>query len=198
MFKYQELNNSNCYALPEELEYLRHEAFKLNAQQQIVMLGAGPCVFGLAMAEARPDRDYPFMSIIDIDPCHYCIAHLDMVDVPMWSYETIQADSSEVGYAWEGWVDLLVIDADHSYDGVKRDIRAWWPVVKKGGLVFFHDYLARPDGFNGDGEWLPSEVAEAIERVRDSGWVFVKQVGISIVYMKVEDGRAYLRNTDNV
>ena len=80
--KYQELNNSNPYALQEELEYVRKEAFSLTARDHVVMLGAGPCAFALAAAEARPDRDYPFISIIDIEPCHYCIAHCGFLYVP--------------------------------------------------------------------------------------------------------------------
>lgn len=38
-------------------------------------------------------------------------------------------------------VDLVYIDADHSYEGVKNDIEAWWPKLKKHtGVMAFHDY----------------------------------------------------------
>ncbi|HLO79213.1 MAG TPA: class I SAM-dependent methyltransferase [Magnetospirillum sp.] len=37
-------------------------------------------------------------------------------------------------------VDLAFIDADHSYEGCARDIAAWWPRVKPGGWLGFHDY----------------------------------------------------------
>ena len=36
-------------------------------------------------------------------------------------------------------LDFVFIDADHSYAGVKKDIHAWYPKVKKGGLVSGHD-----------------------------------------------------------
>jgi len=36
-------------------------------------------------------------------------------------------------------IDLLFIDGDHSYKGVKRDWELYSPLVKKGGLVIFHD-----------------------------------------------------------
>jgi hypothetical protein len=45
--------------------------------------------------------------------------------------------------------DFIYIDADHSYEGVVRDITAWWPKIKKGGLFCGDDYI--PD--NGD-IWL--------------------------------------------
>jgi len=36
---------------------------------------------------------------------------------------------------------LVYIDADHSYEGVMRDIRAWHPKLVQGGVMAFHDYL---------------------------------------------------------
>ncbi len=37
-------------------------------------------------------------------------------------------------------IDTLFIDGDHTYEGVKKDIEAWMPKVKKGGTIIFHDY----------------------------------------------------------
>lgn len=36
-------------------------------------------------------------------------------------------------------LDFLFIDGDHSYDGVKKDFEMYSPLVKKGGLIGFHD-----------------------------------------------------------
>jgi predicted O-methyltransferase YrrM len=38
-------------------------------------------------------------------------------------------------------VRMLLIDADHSYDGVRSDFETWAPHVAPGGLIVFHDYL---------------------------------------------------------
>jgi hypothetical protein len=40
----------------------------------------------------------------------------------------------------DGSLDFIFIDADHSFEGVCRDIDAWLPKVKAGGYIFFHDY----------------------------------------------------------
>jgi predicted O-methyltransferase YrrM len=36
-------------------------------------------------------------------------------------------------------VDFLFIDGDHTYDGVKADWHMYSPLVRKGGLIAFHD-----------------------------------------------------------
>ena len=35
---------------------------------------------------------------------------------------------------------LVYVDCDHSYDGVRDDIRAWFPKLMSGGVMAFHDY----------------------------------------------------------
>jgi hypothetical protein len=44
-----------------------------------------------------------------------------------------------IGYPG-GPIAFLLIDADHSYGGVKGDFEAWFPLVAPGGTVVFHDY----------------------------------------------------------
>lgn len=42
-------------------------------------------------------------------------------------------------------VDVLHIDGDHSYDGVKADYEMYSPMVRRGGLVLIHDVLNELD-----------------------------------------------------
>lgn len=35
--------------------------------------------------------------------------------------------------------DLLFIDADHTYESVKKDFEIWSPLVRRGGWIAFHD-----------------------------------------------------------
>jgi predicted O-methyltransferase YrrM len=41
-------------------------------------------------------------------------------------------------------VDMLFIDGDHTYDGVKADYELYSPLVRPGGLIGFHDICQHP------------------------------------------------------
>ncbi len=41
-------------------------------------------------------------------------------------------------------IDLLFIDGDHRYRGVKKDFQLYSPLVKQNGLIVFHDILHHP------------------------------------------------------
>ncbi|MBN1527380.1 MAG: glycosyltransferase [Candidatus Omnitrophica bacterium] len=38
-------------------------------------------------------------------------------------------------------VDLLFIDGDHTYEGVRKDFEMYSPLVRKGGIIAFHDIV---------------------------------------------------------
>ena len=44
-------------------------------------------------------------------------------------------------------IDLLHIDGLHTYEAVKRDYEQWYPKVKPGGIILFHDVVCRQKGF---------------------------------------------------
>lgn len=45
-----------------------------------------------------------------------------------------------------GEFDLAFIDGDHSYDGVHADFDAYAPMVRRGGIIAFHDVCRYEEG----------------------------------------------------
>ena len=43
----------------------------------------------------------------------------------------------------DGFFDFVYIDGNHDYDYVKKDLSAWFPKVKKGGVIAGHDFDTR-------------------------------------------------------
>jgi Methyltransferase domain len=71
----------------------------------------------------------------------------------------------------DGTLDLVFIDADHSYDGCLADIDAWRPKVKAGGILSGHDF----DGprFPGVREAVEERFGDGYETGEDETWFVV-------------------------
>jgi hypothetical protein len=79
-------------------------------------------------------------------------------------------------YVKDSSVDMVYIDACHSLDCVRNDIRAWWPKLKPGGVMAFHDY-----------ESVDYGVKQAVHEFASQNGLTVK----SIPEHKAEDAGAY-------
>lgn len=51
----------------------------------------------------------------------------------------ITGDSHEVRQDIDGKFDVLFIDGDHTYEGVKKDFELYKDMANKGGIICFHD-----------------------------------------------------------
>lgn len=54
--------------------------------------------------------------------------------------EMIKGDIDEIAKTWGEEVDCIYVDADHSYEAVKRNLEDWYPFLKSGGVMAGHDY----------------------------------------------------------
>ena len=66
-----------------------------------------------------------------------------MVRMGPWIDESVflQGGSEDMaGKVDDGSLDFVYIDADHSFMGCQKDINAWFPKLKPGGYMAFHDF----------------------------------------------------------
>ena len=172
-----DLNAALPYCFDNEIDWFHTTAQELPKGSHCVILGSGPGLMCLALLESNADLN---LFSIDRDPTVVDTfnkhLHAGGFHVPPYIGDT--CDPFPMELFGEESVDLLVVDADHSYEAVKRDIEHWINKVRYGGLVFFHDYIdIEQNGTNG--------VRRAIDDSLTDEWQEVDQVGISIVYRRV-------------
>jgi len=66
-------------------------------------------------------------------------------------------DASKTIYIQQ--VDMVYIDADHTYQSVFDDLNSWWPRIRKGGYLAGHDFESKAVG---DGWHTAIEVEAAV------------------------------------
>lgn len=57
-------------------------------------------------------------------------------------FQLLRATSVAAVDRWEGPIDFLFIDGDHSYEGIRADWEGWSRFVAPGGVVCLHDSRA--------------------------------------------------------
>ena len=72
-------------------------------------------------------------------------------------------------------IDLLHIDGLHTYDAVKEDFTNWYPKVKPGGIILFHDVMAKIKDF---GVW---KYFEELEGQHDEVFKFYHGFGLGAI-----------------
>jgi predicted O-methyltransferase YrrM len=65
----------------------------------------------------------------------------------------------------DGTVDLLFIDADHSYEAVANDIAIWRPKMRSGGIMCGHDYSEQYPGVKMAVNEMLSNVQNPVDRM---------------------------------
>jgi hypothetical protein len=92
--------------------------------------------------------------------------------------------SSAVAERWEGAVDLVFVDGDHSEEGVRTDWEDWRGFVEPGGAVLFHDArLSQPGGRGLPG---PTAVVDSLFRGASpiEGWSIAREADRTVAVVR--------------
>ena len=114
----------------------------------------------------------------------------NMESVGVKAYVEILRETSErAAQGWSRSIDLIFIDGDHSYEGVKRDWTLFIPHVTPFGLVVFHDTAWEIDPVSWR-EYAREDmgVPRFVEELRHAGYpiiTFPKDCGLSIVQAQI-------------
>lgn len=76
--------------------------------------------------------------------------------------DLVTGDSVETLQRLDADFDVAFVDGDHTFAGVERDIEALMPLMRRGGVVLFHDYYHRA---NDEGDY---GVRQAVDAARDA------------------------------
>jgi predicted O-methyltransferase YrrM len=96
---------------------------------------------------------------------------------------TFELVASQIG---ENKLDFLFIDGDHRYEGVKRDFECYSSLVKKGGIIAFHDILPRSD--TPDVQvfklWAVLKREYKYQEIIAQNGQFANKIGIGLIWME--------------
>jgi predicted O-methyltransferase YrrM len=81
----------------------------------------------------------------------------------------IKGLSHEIAPGFVHSIDLLFVDANHSYESIKQDWQDWFPKVRSGGIIALHDCKVAPNSphYLGSMKFYDTDIpkVEAIEQV---------------------------------
>ncbi len=83
----------------------------------------------------------------------------------------ITGNSKEI--EWNTKLDLVFVDGDHSFVGVKRDVEKFTPFINLGGYVVFHDVIGKK-----------SELRPVITKLLKNGWAKMENADSMLVLQK--------------
>jgi predicted O-methyltransferase YrrM len=120
------------------------------------------CVISIDMRGGAFGGGYPAIR----KPLYHAFAH------GLQRIELIRADSHDPGTLDRVRrllagrpVDVLFIDGDHSYDGVRRDFDLYGRLVRPGGIVAFHDIVQGGEGVGVPQYWEELESRYETQRL---------------------------------
>lgn len=139
------LQKSFGFLYYEEVGFLAELADMLPLAPIIINIGAGVGTSALTFLEARHDATVITIDIQKkargeggLENEENALKQADLYQTDR--YKQIHGDSKEIGATWNGKVDMVFVDGEHSYENCLGDIKVWLPHIKENGILAVHDY----------------------------------------------------------
>jgi MMP 1-O-methyltransferase len=152
--------------------------------------GKSACYVGMALRDNGSGRlfaidPHSFTDWNDADSVDtYGAFNRNVASIGLTGYvEVIRKTSEEAARDWERPIDLLFIDGDHSYEGVRRDWELFSRFLSRFGVAIFHDTIWDIDP---DPRWYSSKmgVPRLVDELRQEGYPVItinRDFGVSLV-----------------
>jgi MMP 1-O-methyltransferase len=151
-------------------------------RRTLVEIGVAEGVSAMALREAMSPEGTLYL----IDPFHLSrlpalnfmkrTAHRAVGSAGRGRVVWIEKFSQDVATGWKEPIDLLVIDGDHSEDGVQRDWNDWSPFVKPGGVIIFHDARLFDGGWTSPSYGPVKLVNRLFRAAKQPDWQIVEEI----------------------
>lgn len=154
---------AESFLLPSPTPYIYHreEGFLENLPKNAIVVELGVqrgCFSEAIIKKTNPSKLYLIDCWENQDPNEYDdIANVSIEDQQKnhltvmrkfknyQNVEILKSFSIPASFLFDdNSIDWIYIDANHSYEAVKEDIKHWWPKIKKGGFLTGHDYVIWP------------------------------------------------------
>jgi predicted O-methyltransferase YrrM len=165
-------------------EFLYELSLNTKGLGHVVEIGTNVGKSTIALAFGQKEKNGIIVHSIDIYEHPDIVKNLQAADVLNFVNRII-CSSKKAAKRWRRPIELLWIDGDHSYRGVRNDVKRWSKFVIEGGLIALHDY----PGHRGS-----TEVWKALRKtlVRDPYTFRIladRQVGSIIVFEKIASNK---------
>ena len=97
--------------------------------------------------------------------------------------ELVTGNSTTYHEQFKAPIDLLLIDGDHHYETISKDIAGWTPKVRVGGIVIFHDYQPAPLNLKQFPEL--ADVKRAVSEWKSRKWKTINKADSVIVFRRL-------------
>jgi predicted O-methyltransferase YrrM len=127
--------NNKAQQKPLEFEELLHALNSMKSKKIAVEIGSydGGCLHAYKGL---------FDKVISIDMSQR--SNIDGVDYLIGDSKELKAELIKALGNSNAKIDFLMIDGDHTYEGVKADYEIYSKFVRKGGVIAFHDIIDTP------------------------------------------------------